>query len=149
MKKTLSEEDILKLKKIALIIETNGKHRLLNRYDYYMLGGVPFRGGYEILYKLHKENKLTMREVYIITNYIDFQLSLGASRKKEFIINTHYQFGDRVLTMEEKESIWEGLKEFGLENKDIDDLVFSGAVRAYAIENGLIPSKKLVRKKEV
>ena len=149
MEKTLSEEDILKLREIALIIDINGKHRSLNRYDYYMLGGVPFRGGNEILYGLLKRNLLTNREVNILTNYIDYQVSLGVIRKKEFILDTHYQFGDRVLSYEEKESIWNSLNEFGLEDKDIDDLVFSGAVRAYARENGLIPSKKLVKKKEV
>ncbi|MBR7042559.1 MAG: hypothetical protein IKI04_03555 [Bacilli bacterium] len=149
MKKTFNEEDILKLKKLAILIETNGKHRLLNRYDYYMLGGVPFKGGYPILHRLKHEGKLTAKEVYVITNYIDYQVSLGAARKKDFILSTHYQFGSRVLTMEEKLSIWAGLNEFGLEDKDIDDLVFSGAVRAYAKENGLIPNKKLVRKKEV
>lgn len=150
MDKKYSEEEILKLKELALIIyEGNKKHERINRYEYYLMGGIPFKRAYKDLRRLYRENKLTIGEVNTINNYVDFELSLGVTRNKEFILKTYYSFGDRVLSDTEKESIWLSLNELGLRDQDIDDLVFSGAVRAYAKEKGLIPCKRLIKWREV
>ncbi len=148
MEKRYSDGEVLKLKKIAKTIIICKKHNMpLNRYDYYMKGGVSFKNGEKILYNLYKEGRITQIEYAILVKYIEKERYFGASRNKDFVLATHYQFGNIVITAEEKKQIWNSLNEFGLEDGDIDDLVFAGAIRAYAIENGLIPSKKLVRKK--
>ena len=127
------------------------ENKKLNRYDYYMLGGVNIIYASSILYELFRAKKLTIYEYETLRCYINMQLKIGiASKNKQFIINTHYQFGDTVITEEEKNSIWEDLASH-IDEKCIDDLVFSGAVRAYALEKGLIKKqdthKKLVKKK--
>ena len=148
MEKGYSDEEILKLKKIAKIIINRKRHNvLLNRYDYYIMGGIPFRKGEKTLYAMYKDNKLTKLEFNILYNYIENEMFIGASRNKEFILKTHYQFGNVVISDEVKQNIWRALNSLGLDDGDIDDLVFAGAVRAYAKENELIPSKILVRKK--
>ena len=45
--------------------------------------------------------------------------------------------------------IWNELNVLGLTNEEIDDLVFSAAVREYAKKNGLLPGKKLVKVNKV
>ena len=149
MEKKYSKEDILKLKKIARIIagtRRNGKK--LNRYEYYLLGGIPFRKGDKVVSRLYSQGMLTASEFNFLYKYIEKELVFGASRNKEFILNTKYQFGNVVITDLEKNSIWKKLNELGLNDDDIDDLVFAGAVRAYAKDNGLIKeTKKLIRKK--
>ena len=142
----ISKERILKLKKIAIIITNRKRHnKRLNRYEYYMLGGIPFKNGEDILRELLRNGKINMFEFNVLCQYIETELVIGASRNKEFILKTHYQFGNHVITDEEKQIIWNGLNVFGLSDNEIDDLVFSGAVREYAKANGLLPSKKLVR----
>ena len=149
MEKIYSEEEILKIKKIVRIIADRKRQgKKLNRYEYYMLGGIPFRKGEKVVFRLLSERKITTMEANILYKYITFELSLGASRNKEFILKTHYQFGDRVITEIEKQNIWLELNKMGIDDDNIDDLVFSGAVREYAKQNGLIPdTKKRVRKK--
>ena len=148
MNEELNNKNAVKLKHLAhLIAHRRETGKPLNRYEYYMLGGISIRKGESELYRLLSEGKLTMSEVSIIHNYIESQLAIVVPRKKESILATHYQFGDRIITNSEKENIWEELKAFGLEETDIDDLVFSGAVRDYAIKNGLIASKKLIKQK--
>ena len=142
----ISEERITKLKKIVNIILIRKKHnKRLNRYEYYMLGGIPFRKGENTLIELLKSGKISMLEYTVLSRYIDNELVIGASRKKEFILSTHYQFGNRIISDSEKQNIWNELNAFGLSDNEIDDLVFSAAVREYAKKNGLIPNKKLVR----
>jgi hypothetical protein len=72
----------------------------------------------------------------------------GASRNKEFILGTKYQFGNIIISDIEKQNIWLELNKMGLSDDNIDDLVFAAAVRDYAKKNGLIPNiKKIVKKK--
>ena len=146
----ISEERILNLKKIVNVILIRKKrHRRLNRYEYYMLGGIPFRKGENTLLQLFKAGKINAYEYNVLSKYIDNELVFGASRNKEFILKTYYQFGNYVISNEEKQMIWNELNMLGLTDEEIDDLVFSAAVREYAKKNGLLPGKKLVKVNEV
>ena len=146
METAITNERVQKLKNIIAIInqgKTIGKP--LNRYEYYKLGGISFKNAESELSELLRDKKLTASEVNVLRNYIEFQNAIGVPRQKERVLDTQYQFGNRVITDIEKESIWDGLLSFGLNEYDIDDLVFSGAVRDYAKANGLIPNKKSTR----
>ena len=126
----------------------------INRYEYYLLGGISLSFSLSVIYILFREKKITLREYDVLRNYINTQLqNLRSSHSKDFAFKTFYQFGDVVISDEEKQMIWNNLCRF-INEKDIDDVVFSGAVRAYAIENGLIKinnnqnnQKKLVKRK--
>ena len=131
------------------IVNTLNQKGNLNRYEYYILGGVNFRNALHIIYILFRRKQITIQEYETLRNYIGRQLQLdNISRDKEFILRTLYQFGDIIITMEEKEYIWNNLCNL-IDEANIDDLVFSGAVRAYALEKGLIKNnpKRLVKKK--
>lgn len=126
----------------------------INRYEYYLLGGISLSASLSVIYSLFRERMITLHEYDVLRNYVKVQLqNLRSSHSKEFALKTFYQFGDVVIIEEEKQMIWNNL--CGIINeKDIDDVVFSGAVRAYAIENGLIKinnnqnnQKKLVKRK--
>ena len=146
----ISEERILNLKKIVNVILIRKKrHRRLNRYEYYMLGGIPFRKGENTLLQLFKAGKINAYEYNVLSKYIDNELVFGASRNKAFILKTYYQFGNYVISNEEKQMIWNELNMLGLTDAEIDDLVFSAAVREYAKKNGLLPGKKLVKVNKV
>ena len=126
----------------------------INRYEYYLLGGISLSASLSVIYSLFRERKITTREFDVLGNYIKTQLqNLRSSHSKDFALKTFYQFGDVVISDEEKEMIWNNLCRF-INEKDIDDVVFSGAVRDYALENGLIKinnnhnnQKKLVKRK--
>ena len=126
----------------------------INRYEYYLLGGISLSASLSVIYRLFRERMITLHEYDVLRNYVKVQLqNLRSSHSKEFILKTFYQFGDVVISDEEKQMIWNNL--CGIINeKDIDDVVFSGAVRNYAFENGLIKinnnqdnRKKLVKRK--
>ena len=143
------EKLALIFKQIALLIndsKTNGT--VLNRYEYYLHGGLPFRKALSIIYRLCDMDLITKDEYGVLHNYLEEQALFGASRNKEFILKTYYQFGDYVINYIEKENIWKSLNDLGLEDKDIDDLVFAGAVRAYAYDKGLIKKKVLTKKEQ-
>ena len=149
MEKYYSKEDILKLKKIARIIASTRKNgKKLNRYDYYMLGGIPLRKSDKVLSLLHSKGLLTATEANYLYKYTSNELVFGASRNKEFILGTKYQFGNIIISDLEKQNIWLELNKMGLSDDNIDDLVFAAAVRDYAKKNGLISNiKKIVKKK--
>ena len=49
MEKELSTNDIIKLKHIVKVItERRRYNKRLNRYEYYKLGGIPFKGSEKI-----------------------------------------------------------------------------------------------------
>ena len=146
----ISEERIIELKKIVnVILNRKRHHKRLNRYEYYMLGGIPFIKGENTLLQLFKAGKINAYEYNVLSKYIENELVFGASRNKEFILKTYYQFGNYVISNEEKQMIWNELNVLGLTNEEIDDLVFSAAVREYAKKNGLLPGKKLVKVNKV
>ncbi len=124
----------------------------LGRYDYYLMGGAPYKRAFPIINELLRKNKITYAEYEVLKEYFRRQLMLGVSHNKEFILSTYYQFGDTVITDEEKKSIWDGMYKLGLAEEEIDDVVFTGAVRAYAIEKGLLKinpnTKKRVLKRK-
>ena len=117
-----------------------------NRYEYYKMGGLPLRKALDVIYKLRNRGFITSGEYAIIHNYLENQLILGPSRNKEFILSTYYQFGEYVISEDEKQMIWKKINDMGLEDKDIDDLVFSAAVREYAYQKGILKIKKRVLK---
>ena len=128
------------------------KKRTINRYEYYLLGGISLRIASSVIYILFKQKRLTLYEYDMLRNFVNKQQqNLVSPHNKEFILKTYYQFGDVVISDEEKKYIWDKLSSI-INEKDIDDVVFSGAVRAYAIEKGLIKTnnnqnnkKKLVK----
>lgn len=125
------------------------QNHIINRYEYYMLGGVSLNNAPRVIYQLFRERQITLQEYEMLRNYIKKQLLAGGTpHNKEFILATYYQFGNVVITDEEKHHIWNSLCKI-MNESDIDDVVFSGAVRAYALENGLIKnnSKKLIKAK--
>lgn len=139
---------------VGKIIEKKGKGRVLNRYDYYVMGGIPIKRAMSVIYDLFRKKQITLYEFEVLRGYLGQQMSLNVSYNKEFILSTYYQFGDIVISAEEKKNIWQEMHKLGLGDKDIDDVTFSGAVRAYAIREGLIkPSyyqndkRRLLKKK--
>ncbi len=105
-----------------------------------------------VIYILFKQKRLTLYEYDMLRDFVNRQQqNLVSPHNKEFILKTYYQFGDVVISDEEKKYILDKLSSI-INEKDIDDVVFSGAVRAYAIEKGLIKTnnnqnnkKKLVK----
>ncbi len=137
---------------VKKIVERKEEKRDLSRYDYYLMGGAPYKRAFPIINELLRKDKITYVEYYELKEYFRRQLMLGVSHNKEFILSTYYQFGDTVISDEEKKSIWDGMYKLGLLEEEIDDVSFSGAVRAYAIEKGLLKinpnTKKRVLKRK-
>ena len=155
-KNKINKEELGKIKyalifkKIAKLIKIdNANDKVFNRYEYYKLGGLPFRRALSVIYKLYENDLITKSEYDTLHSYLEKQLEIGSSRNKDFILSTYYQFGDYVISEEEKQNIWHSINELGLQDGEIDDLVFSAAVRAYAYENGFLKIKnsRLIRKK--
>ncbi len=123
------------------LLEKRKEKQRLNRYEYYVLGGYPLKDAPKIVERLYHNGKLSPYECSILNEFFSRQRAQTATHDKNFIMKTHYQFGDIVITDSEKENIWNSLYLLGLSDEEIDDLVFSGAVRAYAKEKGLIKEK--------
>ena len=150
--KRYTENDLEIMKKIVRkLITYNSMHKTLSRYEYFMMGGMPFNEAASLIYFMHLDGKFRNLEYAALKKYISVQQNVNSSKRYDFIMMTHYQFGEYVISETEKEYIWNELKK-DIDEKNIDDLVFSGAVRAYAIEKGLIivnknnSGKRLVKK---
>ena len=142
-KKEYSKEEVANMKKIAkYLISLKHSKVKLNKYEYYMLGGISLRAAGSAIYYMINDRVINQLEYNVLHNYIDEQLMLGSTRNKEFILSTYYQFGNTIITSEEKLNIWNSLLSMGIAERDIDDLVFSAAVREYAKNNGLISNVK-------
>ena len=141
MKKKDNKELLKTYKEIAAILSEKNANtsNTINRYEYYKLGGIPFKEAFVVISDLYKKRKINSTEYSKLRDYFHRQMQLPhTSRSKDYIMQIHYQFGDYVITNEEKNNIWDGLHELGLSDEDIDDLIFSGAVRDYAYQKGLI-----------
>ena len=112
----------------------------LSRYEYYKYGGVAFKNAGGIIYQLLKKSKISIRDYGTLKAYITAESNRVVNKSKEGIFSTHYQYGDIVISDEQKNRIWNRLLRF-MKEEDIDDLVFAGAVRVYA------KNKKYIRKK--
>ena len=142
-KRKYSKKEIDNMKRIAeCLIDLNKQKLKLNKYEYYMLGGIPFKEAASAIYHMHAQKLINQIEYNVLHNYIDEQLTFITTKNKEFILNTHYQFGDTVISLDEKINIWNNLLSMGISEKEIDDLLFSAAVREYAKDNGLIANVK-------
>ena len=136
MKKKDNKELLKTYKEIAAILSEKNANtsNTINRYEYYKLGGIPFKEAFVVLL-----NKLPV--ILILDKEFDFIVlflpmlifSLSLSFSSSFLLLV-----SNVITNEEKNNIWDGLHELGLSDEDIDDLIFSGAVRDYAYQKGLI-----------
>ena len=143
-KERYTAEDVNKFKQIAKRIAIyDGIKKKLSRYEYFMLGGISFDEAASLIYYMNLNNEFRKVEYSILKRFIHTQMSIDSTKKVNFILQTHYQFGDYVVSDAEKIEIWNDLlNNSGIDPKNIDDLVFSGAVRNYAFEKGLIGGKK-------
>ena len=142
-----TKRDIQIYRNIAkLLLERNSQNKTITRYEYFMLGGVDFGEASLIIYNLKCNNEIHKYEYSALKKFIHAQINIDSIRKYDFIMRTHYQFGDYVISDDEKKEIWNNLVGF-ISKKNIDDLVFSGAVRAYALDKGLIKGTKIHKKK--
>ena len=106
-----------------------------------MLGGTPFNEALSAIYNMRLSGSITDREYYALNEYITFQKHVSVYHNKESILATRFIFSGKEISNLEKSVIWDELIDSGVDEKNIDDIVFSAAVRAYAIKNGYI--KKL------
>ena len=143
-----TKEEVKNLKAIAKRIgelKQNGKK--FNRYDYFIMGGVSIPRAISVVYSMNLDNRFEGKEYADIKEFLAAQKMIPVNKNRDFIINTYYQFGSYVISMQEKEVIWNSLIANGVLLEDIDDIVFSGAVREYAIEQGLIENLKPKKRK--
>ena len=139
MRRVFSKEEILTMKTIASELETKKKEKKrLNRLEYFLLGGIAFGEALSVIYNMRLNGDISDKEYYTLNEYLSFQKQIGAYHTKEAIMATTFIFGDKTISNEEKAVIWDEIINSGVEEKYIDDLVFSAAVRAYAIKNGYV-----------
>ena len=98
---------------------------------------------------MREDKAITDSEYYLLTVYVNDQRHVSIFRNREPILATKYIFADKTLDDSEKEIIWQELLEAGIREKDIDDIIFSAAVRAYAIKKNYIklPNKTVSKTK--
>ncbi len=147
---TYTADEAKILKAIAKrIVEWKACSKKFNRYDYFVLGGMNFKRAASIICSMRRNGEFTKGEYSNIMIFVNVQMRTPIYRSRSVILNTYFQFGDYVVSMEEKEQIWNNLLANGMALENIDDVVFSGAVREYAIEHELIANVKAKKKKRV
>ena len=143
MEKKYTIKDVIAIKRIALLERKNrdikGKH--LNRYDYYMLGGINLKNAYNIIYNMYENRDITSSELETIRTYLIFQASMRVTKGLNNLVKIYFQFGDYVINKDEKELVYKGLIAKGIAPECIDELVFSAAVREYAKGIGVVKEK--------
>ena len=145
MKRNYTNEEILAMKKIAAIIKENKKtNHKLSRFDYYLLGGISFSEASSAIYYFRECGLISSDEYYLLNNYINSESYIDVYRNKNAILAINFIFSNKVITDLEKEVIWNELINAGIREKDIDDIVFSAAVRAYAFRNGYVKKQNKV-----
>lgn len=139
MKREYSENEILAMKNIAKMLdECKEAKKKLSRLDYFLCGGISFKEASSAIYNLRETGKITAHEYYTLNEYITFQRQVEVYRTRPAILATKYIFSGKIINDFEKEVVWNQLLNAGLKETDIDDLVFSAAIRAYANRNGYI-----------
>ena len=150
MGKKYEEKDVKAMKAIAAgIKESKANRKVFSRLEYFLLGGFPFDEALSVLYYMREDKAITDSEYYLLTVYVNDQRHVSIFRNRESILATKYIFADKTLDDSEKEIIWQELLEAGIREKDIDDIIFSAAVRAYAIKKNYIklPNKTVSKTK--
>lgn len=127
--------------------ELKQNDKKLNRYDYFILGGINIPRAMAVVYSMYLDKRLNKIEYKNIKDFLVAQKLVLGRKDYDFIMNTYYQFGSYVISLEEKKNIWNNLLAKGIASENIDDIVFSGAVREYAIEHRLIQNLKPKKRK--
>ncbi len=139
MKKEYSDKQINDMKMIANVLRENRQlKKKLSRLDYFLLGGISFNEALSAIYNMRSSGNITIGEYCILSEYINSQGHVEVFKRKESILAINFIFGDNVISNLEKSLIWDELIASGIAEKDIDDIVFSAAVRKYAIDNGYV-----------
>lgn len=143
MRRDYTDKELLAMKRIAAILKENkGTNNKLSRFDYFLLGGISFDEALSAIYYFKKLGKIIDNEYYLLNNYITAERKVEVLKNKLAILSTRYIFSNKIITDVEKEVIWNQLINAGIKEKDIDDIVFSAAVREYAIRNGYVKQIK-------
>lgn len=143
MRRDYTDKELLATKRIAAILKENkGTNNKLSRFDYFLLGGISFDEALSAIYYFKKLGKIIDNEYYLLNNYITAERKVEVLKNKLAILSTRYIFSNKIITDVEKEVIWNQLINAGIKEKDIDDIVFSAAVREYAIRNGYVKQIK-------
>ena len=138
MKYKYTNKDVINYKNIAMVIRSNDKKKKMSRLDYYLLGGIHFRDASAVVYHIHADNMITTNEYYALNTYITEQRIVDVLYDKQAVLATKFIFDGKTITDIEKEAVWNALINYGIPEKNIDDMVFSAAVRAYAIKKGYV-----------
>ena len=143
MRRDYTDKELLAMKEIAEILKENkGTNNKLSRFDYFLLGGISFDEALSAIYHFRKLGVIIDNEYYLLNNYITAERKIEVLRNKHAILSTRFMFSNKIITDVEKEVIWNQLINAGIKEKDIDDIVFSAAVREYAIRNGYVKQIK-------
>lgn len=143
MRRDYTDKELLAMKRIAAILKENkGTNNKLSRFDYFLLGGISFDEALSAIYYFKKLGKIIDNEYYLLNNYITAERKVEVLKNKHAILSIRYMFSNKIITDVEKEVIWNQLINAGVKEKDIDDIVFSAAVREYAIRNGYVKQIK-------
>ena len=139
MKREYSDKQITVMKTIANVLKEKKQiKKKLSRLDYYLLGGISFNEAPSVIYNMRMDGNITNSEYYLLNEYITIQRNVSTFKRKESIMAIKFIFNGMTISDLEKSLIWDELIKKGIDEKNIDDLVFSAAVREYAIENGYV-----------
>lgn len=148
MKQNYSNKEIIIMKKIAdKLREYKMVNKKLSRLEYFLLGGPSFNLASSMIYRMRENKHITFNEYYLLNEYISFQRNLEVYHRKDSILAIKFVFGNNEITDMQKEVIWNELLIAGIDEKNIDDMVFSAAVREYAIKNGYVKPKETSKTK--
>ena len=114
----------------------------LSRLEYFLLGGISFNIAPSMIYRMRENKDITLNEYYLLNEYIAVQRNLDVYRRKDSILAIKFIFSNHEITDLEKEIIWNELISAGIDENNIDDMVFSAAVRDYAIRLGYVKPKE-------
>ena len=142
MERNYSNKEIIVMKKIAAKLKEYRKiNKRLSRLEYFLLGGVSFNIAASMIYRMRENKHITFNEYYLLNEYISIQRNLEVYHRKDSILAIRFIFKDNEISDLQKEVVWNGLINAGIDEKNIDDMVFSAAVREYAIRLGYVNPK--------
>lgn len=142
MERNYSNKEIIVMKKIAAKLKEYRKiSKKLSRLEYFLLGGVSFNIAASMIYRMRENKDITFNEYYLLNEYISIQRNLEVYHRKDSILAIRFIFKDNEISDLQKEVVWNKLINAGIDEKNIDDMVFSAAVREYAIRLGYVKPK--------
>lgn len=142
MERNYSNKEIIVMKNIAAKLKEYRKiSKKLSRLEYFLLGGVSFNIAASMIYRMRENKDITFNEYYLLNEYISIQRNLEVYHRKDSILAIRFIFKDNEISDLQKEVVWNKLINAGIDEKNIDDMVFSAAVREYAIRLGYVKPK--------